>query len=126
MRVSRRGREPGRVTTAPRKPGAPLRFTLATEADIADLVALHAATAADLTARHGIGHWSGSPSERSVELGLRHAKVVLARRRGRLAGSLRLLTRKPWAIDTAYFTPVARPLYLIAMAVKPALQRQGI
>jgi len=40
--------------------------------------------------------------------------------------SLSLGTRKPWAIDTRYFTACARPLYLTAMAVHPDWQRKGI
>jgi GNAT superfamily N-acetyltransferase len=39
---------------------------------------------------------------------------------------LRLATRKPWAIDTAYFTPVSHALYLTGMAVAVAWQRQGL
>ena len=38
----------------------------------------------------------------------------------------RLTTRKPWAIDTRYFANSRTPLYLLAMAVTPAKQRQGI
>ncbi len=34
--------------------------------------------------------------------------------------------QKPWAIDTAYFSPSRKPLYLLAMAVAPAWQRRGI
>jgi ribosomal protein S18 acetylase RimI-like enzyme len=34
--------------------------------------------------------------------------------------------KKPWAIDTSYFTTCNSPLYLLAMAVAPARQRQGI
>jgi GNAT superfamily N-acetyltransferase len=40
--------------------------------------------------------------------------------------TLTLSTRKPWAIDTRYFSPARRPLYLTAMEVSPELQRQGI
>jgi GNAT superfamily N-acetyltransferase len=39
--------------------------------------------------------------------------------------SLRLQTKKPWAIDATYFTRVARPLYLTGMAVHPESQRRG-
>ena len=38
---------------------------------------------------------------------------------------LRLATKKPWAIDVSYFTPVKRPLYLTGMAVSVAHQGQG-
>lgn len=39
---------------------------------------------------------------------------------------LRLATKKPWAIDVSYFTPVKRPLYLTGMAVSVAHQSQGL
>ena len=40
--------------------------------------------------------------------------------------TLGLATKKPWPIDTSYFTPFSRPLYLLGMAVSPAKQRQGL
>jgi len=40
--------------------------------------------------------------------------------------TLRLATKKPWAIDTSYFTACRKPLYLLSMAVKPAKQRQSV
>jgi GNAT superfamily N-acetyltransferase len=43
-----------------------------------------------------------------------------------IVGTLRLATKKPWAIDTGYFTGCRRPLYLLSMAVAPPRQRQGI
>jgi len=36
------------------------------------------------------------------------------------------VTKKPWAIDRACFTPVKRPIYLINMAVDVSMQRRGI
>ena len=51
---------------------------------------------------------------------------MVARRDGAIVGVLRLETKKPWAIDKNYFVPFGRPLYLLDMAVDPALQRQGI
>ncbi len=39
---------------------------------------------------------------------------------------LRLATKKPWAIDVSYFTPVKRPLYLTGIAVSVAHQRHGL
>lgn len=52
--------------------------------------------------------------------------MLVARRGRRLVGTLRLATKKPWAIDVSYFSAVERPLYLLDMAVKPEVQRQGI
>jgi GNAT superfamily N-acetyltransferase len=57
---------------------------------------------------------------------MRHAQIILAYKGKTLAGSLRLATKKPWAIDVKYFTPVKRPLYLTDMAVTPKLQRIGL
>jgi ribosomal protein S18 acetylase RimI-like enzyme len=39
---------------------------------------------------------------------------------------LRLATRKPWAIDVSFFTPVKWPVYLTGMAVSVAQQGQGL
>jgi GNAT superfamily N-acetyltransferase len=46
--------------------------------------------------------------------------------RRRIVATLRLATKKPWAIDTTYFTAVRRPLYLTSMAVRPRAQRKGV
>jgi GNAT superfamily N-acetyltransferase len=43
-----------------------------------------------------------------------------------IIGSFEFQTRKPWSIDRSCFAEVPRPLYLLAMAVLPSLQRQGI
>lgn len=57
---------------------------------------------------------------------MKHARVLISHDNGRLLGTLRLATRKPWAIDPAYFTMVDRALYLTDMAVAPAAQRTGV
>lgn len=99
----------------------------ATEADVPEIAALRTAAGERLTREFGRGHWSGTVTERGVALAVRTSKVLLARQQdGALAATLRLATQKPWAIDRQYFTPVARPLYLLDMAVKPALQRRGL
>jgi len=105
-----------------------MRVTLAiaTPDDAPRLTALHAAVAERLTAAFGVGHWSHPPSERAVVDGMRRATVYLARKRGRIVATLALSTRKPWAIDKTYFSPVAQPLYLTSMAIDPRLQRRGI
>lgn len=106
-----------------------LSFSLATEPDAAELAALHTAAAEDLTLRIGLGFWSSSRTEKSVLLDLsrpQFSRVLTARNGGKIAGTLRLATKKPWAIDTTYFTPVVRPLYLTGMAVHPAFQRRGV
>lgn len=58
--------------------------------------------------------------------GLETARVFTARGRGRIVGTFQLQTKKPWAVDVAYFTPVKKPIYLVSIAVAPDMQRQGI
>jgi GNAT superfamily N-acetyltransferase len=104
-------------------------FATATDSDAAVLAALHTAVAEDLTRRFGPGFWSSSPTEREVLSTLRkpkYSRILIARRNRRIIGTLRLATKKPWAIDAAYFTPATKPLYLTGMAVHPDFQRQGI
>jgi len=101
-------------------------FELATEDDAPALAALHSAIAGQLTRDFGEGHWSSSASEPSVRRNITTSKVVVARDGAGVAGTLRLTTMKPWAIDTKYFTPVDRPLYLVDMAVRPSTQRSGL
>jgi GNAT superfamily N-acetyltransferase len=106
-----------------------LTFAVATNSDAADLANLHSAAAEDLTRRFGHGFWSSSTSERGVLANMRlpkFSRILIARSRGRIVGTLRLATKKPWAIDTSYFTPADKPLYLTGMAVHPTHQRKGI
>ncbi len=90
------------------------------------IAGLQNAAAGALTARFGEGHWSTLVTERGVELSLRHARVRLGITDKRIVSVLRLATKKPWAIDTSYFTPVKRPLYLTGMAVAVDQQGRGV
>ena len=54
------------------------------------------------------------------------SRVLVARDRARVVGTLTLATKKPWAIDTSYFREVRKALYLLDMAVDPDVQRKGI
>lgn len=99
---------------------------IASEADAPELAALRTAVADDLTRRFGAGHWSGAVTEKSVLQTMKASRVLLARARSRIIATLRLATKKPWAIDRTYFTDAARPLYLLDMAVAPKRQDQGI
>jgi GNAT superfamily N-acetyltransferase len=94
--------------------------------DAASLAVLHTEVADHLTGLHGDGPWSFGTSERGVLYAMRTSQVFVARLGTELVGTLRLATRKPWAIDTSYFSPCRRPLYLLAMAIVPDRQRQGI
>jgi GNAT superfamily N-acetyltransferase len=103
-----------------------LTFGLATESDAPALARLRTAVGERLGERYGPGLWAAMVTERGVLFGLKHARVLVARSGGRIVGTLRLVTKKPWAIDPSYFTAVERPLYLTDMAVAPAEQGRGI
>ncbi len=106
-----------------------LSFAQATENDAGEIALLRNAAAHALTHRHGEGSWSWKATERSVLRDLsrpRFSRTVIARDGRKIVATLCLQTKKPWAIDIAYFTPVKKALYLINMAVDPARQRQGL
>jgi GNAT superfamily N-acetyltransferase len=103
-----------------------LKFSDATPGDVAAITGLQNAAAGALTARFGPGPWSALVNERGAALAQRHARVRIGRNGGRILTVLRLATKKPWAIDVAFFTPVKRPLYLTGMAVSAAHQGQGL
>jgi GNAT superfamily N-acetyltransferase len=101
-------------------------FRDATHDDVPIITALHNAAAGALTARFGEGHWSHLVSERGTASSLRHARVRVGREGRRILTVLRLATKKPWAIDVSYFTPVKKPLYLTGMSVSVAHQGKGL
>jgi GNAT superfamily N-acetyltransferase len=103
-----------------------LKLDAASAADAPAIAALRNAAADDLTLRHGRGPWSGHCTAKGVLHDLRTSALFVARHRGQIIATLRLATKKPWAIDRACFTPCDRPLYLTSMAVAPVLQRQGV
>lgn len=98
----------------------------ATPDDAAAMAELRAEVAADLTSRFGKGHWSSPGTVKGVLHDMKTGTVFVARNRNKLIATLRLATKKPWAIDTAYFTACHHPWYLTTMAVTPALQGKGI
>ena len=103
-----------------------LSVTTASDEDAAELVELRNAVADDLTLRFGKGHWSYSVTEKSVLRGIRTSRVLLGRMNSKLIATLLLATKKPWAIDVSYFTPVKKALYLHNMAVSVDVQGQGL
>ena len=103
-----------------------MTFDDATQEDAADLTALNAAAATDLTTRFGEGHWSRAGIVRRVEGPTKFVRVRVCRERGRVVTSLRLQTKKPWAIDVSYFTPVRRALYLTGLVVDVKQQGSGL
>ena len=103
-----------------------LSFRFATAADIPALLKLRLAVDADQARRFGNNRWSTTITEKSVARGLKSSRVLVARRHGRIIGTLRMETKKPWAIDLRYFTPVAKTVYLHDVDVDPRLQRSGV
>lgn len=104
-----------------------LSVMVATEADAAELAILRTDVAADLTRRFGEGHWSAPVTEQGELRNIKTSRVLVARDgEAAIIATLRLATKKPWAIDKTYFSNVDLPLYLTDMAVAPALQRQGV
>jgi len=103
-----------------------LRLEVADASDASELAGLHCEVADDLTSKYGQGPWSSKTSEEGVLLGMRRSRVFVARNEAGIIATLRLATKKPWAIDTRYFVSSRRPLYLLAMAVRPNRQGQGI
>jgi GNAT superfamily N-acetyltransferase len=103
-----------------------LLFRVAVAEDALELAALHTAVADNLTNLHGRGPWSSRASEKGALRAIRHSRVVVATERSAIIATFCLTTKKPWAIDTSYFTECALPLYLLGMAVTPSRQRQGV
>jgi GNAT superfamily N-acetyltransferase len=103
-----------------------LALSTATDADVAAIAALRTNVAEWLTLHYGRGHWSSCPTEKAVLRGLKTSRVLVARGGGRVVGTVRLATKKPWAIDTSYFASVRRPIYLHDLAVAPDEQGKGI
>ena len=103
-----------------------LAVSTATVEDAAAIAAVRNAAAMELTRCFGSGHWSGLTAEPDVVRGINSSRVLVARDAGTVVGTLRLATRRPWAIDTRFFTASKLPLYLVDMAVLPESQRRGI
>jgi len=102
-----------------------LSIATATSDDAACVTSVRNAAALHLTEAFGTGHWSGFTTRPSVLRGITSSRVLIAREGDTVVATLRLATKRPWAIDAAYFAPSANPLYLVDMAVLPGTQRQG-
>ena len=103
-----------------------LTLRLATERDLPALLELRLAVDADQQRRFGDDRWSTTINERSVARALKSSRVVVGVKRGRIVGTARMETKKPWAIDLEYFTPVSKAVYLHDVDVHPDQQRSGI
>jgi GNAT superfamily N-acetyltransferase len=103
-----------------------LSFAFATKADIPALLKLRLAVDADQEKRFGTNRWSTTITTKSVARAIKSSRVLLATRQRRVIGTLRMETKKPWAVDLKYFTPVAKAVYLHDVNVEPVLQRSGV
>jgi GNAT superfamily N-acetyltransferase len=103
-----------------------LSISTATAEDADAVAAVRNAAAMRLTEEFGTGHWSGFTSTPSVLRGINSSRVLIAREGNNPVATLRLATKRPWAIDADYFAPSKRPLYLVDMAVVPTAQRAGV
>jgi ribosomal protein S18 acetylase RimI-like enzyme len=103
-----------------------VRITTAVPEDAAAIAAVRVAAADRLTRDFGEGHWSAHTNDASVRRDIAASRVLVVRDSGGIVGTLTLQKKKPWAIDLAYFTPCAKVLYLINMAVAPDRQRTGV
>ena len=54
------------------------------------------------------------------------SRVLVAKRGDEIVGTVRLQSKKPWAIDRSYFASVPKAVYLHDLAVSPNAQGQGI
>lgn len=105
---------------------ATVTIATATPDDAAAVAMVRNAAAERLTLEFGRGHWSGYATEQGVLRGINTSRVLIARSSRRIVGTLRLTTKRPWAIDVTFFGASKRPLYLVDMAVTPEAQRRGV
>ena len=101
-------------------------ITRALPGDARSIADLRGAVARGMTREHGEGHWSACPSKAEVTRQLRASHVLVARRDGRIVGTVRLVTANPQVFDSGAFTSVASALYVLGLSVAPECRRQGI
>jgi GNAT superfamily N-acetyltransferase len=101
-----------------------LTFATATMDDAEELAALRNSVRDDFAQRFGIG--GPNTTARGPLSDMRHGQILIARFKRAIVGSVVLVRKKPWAIDVSYFTPAARPVYVISMNTLPAMQHKGI
>ncbi len=98
----------------------------ATNGDVPGLVSLRTAVNQHLASLFAGKYRPAGLTEEGVRFAMTRSRVLVARHRGQPIATLALSTRKPWAIETAYFSPAPLPLYLTDMAVHPHRQRKGL
>lgn len=99
----------------------PVSVRPAAEADSTAIAALRTRAGMHLAKRYGLR--PSCVTEKSVLRAMATSRVLVAHTRGVIVATLRLATKKLWAIDLTYFTIVPGALYLHDMAVEPS--RQG-
>src|ERR1700744_4595963 len=87
------------ATAIPESLNVRAKLQIATPDQAADIAAFRLAVAYDLTTRFGIGPWSSPGTEKSVLFDIRHGVLYVAMHRNQVMASLKLCTKKPWAID---------------------------
>jgi GNAT superfamily N-acetyltransferase len=103
-----------------------LSISIADVRDARELVALGTAVAHDMTRQFGEGGWSATPGKDDVVGQVSASRVFIARRDAEVIGTVRLARAVPWAIDSSAFTPVAKALYVLGLAVAPDARGQGV
>jgi GNAT superfamily N-acetyltransferase len=101
-------------------------ISVATLGEARALAALRSAVARGMTEQFGEGHWSACPSKAEVLRQLRASYVLVARQDAQLIGTVRLVRALPWAIDSSTFTPVAKPWYVLGLAVAAQYRGKGV
>jgi len=104
----------------------PLKLQPATPADVPSLVELRNAVNQHLASQFAGVLRASVVTEKGICFTMSRTTVLVAQYRGNPIATLALSTRKPWSIDTAYFSATDTPLYLTDMAVHPRRQRAGI
>jgi len=105
---------------------ARMKLAFATESDAVAIAELRNAVSEHLAGLYPKAPKASRVTHKGVLYDMRTSRVVIARNKNTIIATLRLATKKPWAIDTAYFTKVQKPLYLTTMAVHPEMQRKGV
>lgn len=109
---------------------AKLKFYRAIASDAQEIAALHNCATQRLLEKFGHGPWNTETTEkqvlRSINVPTHLAYILIARDGGKIVGTLRLATKKPWAIDLGYFGSCGKSLYLTSMAVAPERQGRGV
>ncbi len=103
-----------------------IKLQPATIADAPGLVSLRTDVNEHLASQFPGRYRSTGVTEKGILFAMSRATLFVARYRGHAIATLTLSTRKPWAIDTAYFSPTETPLYLTDMVVHPHRQRAGV